>query len=270
MSRARALLRHWPWAWLFLWLALALGALSTTPEHELARTLLKPGAAEPFWLHPLGCDAFGRDLLLIVMRASAQSAAFAAFAVALSCALGIAAGTGIALAAPRPRYFLLRALDLLLAFPSILFAFGWAAVRGPGWDTLTLSLAIGILPPFTRLIYARTRELLSEEYVLAGRALGATPAQLAWNHLTPSLLSLCAVKAPGLFAGALIAEATLSFVGIGAPIGHDTWGLLLVQAKDYLLEAPHIALGAGLPLVLTVLALQLISERFSEKHFRIP
>lgn len=187
----------------------------------------------------------------------------------ISCAIGILLGTAIALA-PRPLRFLgLRGLEITLAFPSLLIALAWAAVRGPGWETLLVALAIGTLPSFTRLITARARELLQEDYVHAARALGAGPVRLVWSHLTPALLSLCSVKLPGLFAHALLAEATLSFLGVGAPIGRDTWGSLLAQGKDYLLEAPHIAFAAGIPLVMTVLSLQLLSENWTERKKRI-
>jgi peptide/nickel transport system permease protein len=86
------------------------------------------------------------------------------------------------------------------------------------------------------------------------------------HHLAPALLSLCAVKAPSLFAHALIAEASLSFIGIGAPTGQTTWGTLLAQGKDYLLEAPHITLAAGIPLILTTVSLQWWTDQNSDRH----
>jgi peptide/nickel transport system permease protein len=106
----------------------------------------------------------------------------------------------------------------------------------------------------------RAREVLAEDYVLAARSLGAGGGRILTRYLAPPIVSFCWIKTPGLFAHTLMAEATLSFLGIGAPIGQDTWGTLLAQSKDYLLEAPHLAVATGLPLVLTVLALQLISE----------
>ena len=166
----------------------------------------------------------------------------------------------MAVASASARFASVRALETLLAFPALLFALAWAAVRGPGWDTLTISLLLGTVPPLTRLIYARTREILVEDYVTAAHSLGASPWRIAYRHLLPGVRSLCRVKAPGLFAYALMAEATLSFLGIGAPIGRDSWGTLLSQGKDYLIEAPHLAIGSGLPLVLTILSLQLLSS----------
>jgi peptide/nickel transport system permease protein len=259
----RSLTRTFAAAWLFIWYvpaailaaALAAGAGSELALHRLPRAL---DGAEAW--HPLGFDAFGRDLLLTTVRASVMSSAFALAALCLALTLGAASGTLLAVAPPRARFAGLRALETLLAFPSLLFALAWTAVRSPGWDTLAFSLCLATLPSLTRLVYARTRELMVEDYVLAAHGLGASPARIAIKHLLPGVIGLCRVKAPNLFASALMAEATLSFLGIGAPIGRDSWGTLLAQGKDYLIEAPHLAIGAGFPLVLTVLSLQFLSS----------
>jgi peptide/nickel transport system permease protein len=253
-----------PLFWLLLWfvpatglaVAYACGLAPALAQHHLAQTLQ---SALP--LHPLGFDAFGRDLLLTTLRASVTSALFAAFATLSAALIGTTAGTLIAVSPEGLRFVFLRGLESLLAFPALLFALAWAAVRGPGWDTLMVALLLGSVPPLTRLLYARTRELMSEDYVTAARSLGASRKRIAYRHLAPGVVSLCRVKAPNLFASALMAEATLSFLGIGAPIGRDTWGALLAQGKDYLIEAPHLALGSGLPLVLTILSLQILSTR---------
>jgi peptide/nickel transport system permease protein len=255
--------RYLPIVWIAIWFTASMLCSGSDPSHQLERTL---GAAD--WSHPFGFDAFGRDMLVTVLRSSALSSGFAIVAVALSIVAGILIGSGIALAPRRWRFLLLRGLDSLLAFPYLLLALAWSAIRGPGWSTLLAALLIGTLPPFVRLMYARARELLAEDYVLAARSLGATPFRVISHHVAPSLFSLCGIKAPNLFAHALLAEATLSFLGVGVPIGRDSWGALLAQGKDYLLEAPHLAIGAGIPLVLTVFSLQWIAEEMTQKHLR--
>lgn len=254
--RSQSAMQLTAWIWLFGWIALAALHPGTSPVHDLPQALLSPS-----WQHPFGFDAFGRDLLGAVLRASLLSASFALFSTAIASFAALIGGASLALAPTAVRFVCLRALETLLAFPSLLLALGWAAIRGPGWDTLTFSLVLGILPGFTRFVYVRTRELLVEEYILAARALGGTTWRLLWNHLRPALFSFLRVKAPGLFAYSLLAESTLSFLGIGAPIGKDTWGSLLAQGREYLFERPHIAIGSGFPLVVTVLLLQLLSER---------
>lgn len=218
------------------------------------------------WPHLLGCDAFGRDVLLSVMRASVTSSLFAIAAVGVSCILGVIIGTSIALAPPVGKNLALQTLNGFLAFPTLLFALGWAAIRGPGWNTLLLALLLGSVPIMIRFVYVRTDELLKLDYVSAARSMGANRTRIFLRHLLPEVGDLCRVKLPGLFAQALIAEATLSFLGIGAPIGKETWGSLLLQGKDYLIEAPHLAFGTGLPLVLTVISLQLFSESLTHSE----
>ena len=261
-----------PLLWLALWYlpafalvtAIACGWGDDLAHHHLIHSLQ---GIELF--HPLGFDAFGRDLLLTTLRGSVLSSLFAFSALLASLILGSVAGTLMAVAPPTARFASLRALETLLAFPALLFSLAWAAIQGPGWGTLAFSLLLATLPGLIRLVYARARELLNEDYVLAARGLGASSWGIALHHLLPGVLGLCRVKAPTLFASALIAEASLSFLGIGAPIGRDSWGTLLAQGKDYLIEAPHLAIGSGFPLVLTLLSLQsLVSYSRSDKNVK--
>jgi peptide/nickel transport system permease protein len=251
--------------WLLLWfipaillsLMTSFGLLPPWENHQLEHAL--GGAAFPW--HPFGFDSFGRDLLWITLRASVLSSAFAASATLVALGIGLLGGSLIAVTPPGVRYGLERGLEMLLAFPSLLFALGWAAIHGPGWSTLWVALLLGTVPPLLRLVLVRAREILAEDYVLAARSLGASSSRIAFKHLAPAIASLCWVKAHGLFAGALLAEATLSFLGMGAPIGHDTWGSLLAQGKDYLIESPHLALVSGFPLILTLLSLHAIASK---------
>ncbi|MBY0471157.1 ABC transporter permease [bacterium] len=241
--------------WIAAWFLVGCFIPESLEQHRLINTL-----QGPTWLHPFGFDAFGRDLLLVGLKASVTSLIFAAVASVLSCVVGTFLGCFIALSPYRIQFFGSRILDLLLAFPGLLLALAWAAIRGPSWETLVVSLILGTLPGFTRLIFVTTKEISTEGFVTAAQSLGATRAHVIIKHLTPSLFSIWTIKIPTLFAHALIAEASLSFLGIGAPVGSETWGSLLSQGQAYLLEAPHLAFGAGFPLVLMVLALQWIAE----------
>jgi peptide/nickel transport system permease protein len=258
MTRALA------WLWLGVWFgsALALRGLAAlaggtwdAAQHQLDRTL-GSGCL-------LGCDPFGRDVLLLTLDASASSAAVAIAISSLTLLIAILLGAATAFSGALTALLLARTNDLLLAFPALLLALGWAAVRGPGWQTLLGALLLGTLPPFTRLIQTRARELAREEYVLSSHALGATRTHILRRHAFKPLLELALLKFPALFASALVSEATLSFLGLGAPLGRATWGSLLAQGKDYLIEAPWIAVTAGFPLALTILALQVLSAKTS-------
>lgn len=247
--------------WLSIWFGMGLLSLRASGAHVLENALLGPSL-----LHPFGFDSFGRDLLTTVLRGSITSAAFGLAIVIFSTLIALAAGSAISVVPPRAKFASLRVLESLLAFPTLLFALSFAAIRGPGWDTLIFALLMGTLPGLIRLIQVRATEVLAEEYVVAAQSLGASPISVARNHLAPPLASLCWVKFPNLFSHALLAEATLSFLGIGAPIGRDTWGSLLAQGKDYLFESPHIALASGIPLVITVLSLQYLAESFRQRY----
>ena len=239
-----------------LWFSLALASHFKTLDLHLDHTLDKPSLA-----HLFGRDYFGRDLLALTLQASLMSTAFALIAVTFTFAFGILGGSTIALSPHTPRTTALRILDFFLSFPSLLLSLAWAAIAGPGYFTLALSLTIGTLPSFMRLMYLRASELLNEDYVTASQSMGASRWHITTHHLFPALFSLARVKLPALTAQALLAEATLSFLGVGAPIGRITWGALLAQGKDYLVEAPHIAIATGFPLFILILCLQLQSER---------
>jgi peptide/nickel transport system permease protein len=244
--------------WLIFWLLVSpLSALifRDATSYQLSRCLLGPS-----FPHFSGFDAFGRDVFQVTARAGLNSLSFAAMVVAVSIFISILFSGFIASVPEGLKYLSLRVLDFSLAFPSLLIAMGWAAIRGPGWSTLWFSLLLGSLPMLTRLLYARTQELLVQDFIEASYSMGAGKFWILSRHIFPSVFSTALVKAPMLFANILVAEATLSFLGLGAPIGKDTWGSLLAQAKDYLIEAPHLAIGIGLPLVFTILSLQRISD----------
>ena len=204
-------------------------------------------------------DAFGRELLTLTASSSIVSILVSTLAVSLSCGIALLVGGLISLSEGKLSQLVERLIEGLLAFPSLLLALSWAAIRGPGWSTLLFALLIGNIPSLTRFVTVRARELAQEEYVLAARSYGASSSRILRKHLSPALVRLLWLKIPSLLSHALIAEASLTFLGVGAPIGTDTWGSLLAQGKDYLIEAPHISLEAGLPLVLSVLALQRLS-----------
>lgn len=239
-----------------LWFLLAIGAHFKNLDLHLEYMLEKPS-----FIHLFGRDYFGRDLLTLTLQASLFSTCFALIAVTVTFSIGIIGGSSIALLPSKLRTLALRVLDFFLSFPSLLLSLAWAAIAGPGYFTLALSLTIGTLPSFIRLMYLRASELLNEDYVTASQSMGAARWHITTRHLFPALLSLALVKLPSLTAQALLAEATLSFLGVGAPVGRNTWGALLAQGKDYLVEAPHIAIATGLPLFIMILCLQLQSEK---------
>jgi ABC-type dipeptide/oligopeptide/nickel transport system permease subunit len=130
-----------------------------------------------------------------------------------------------------------------------------ASVLGASQASMMISIIIATVPITFRLIYLRSQELHHEDYVQASIALGCKPIPLIFKHFVPALWDTCRVKIPNLIASGILAEAAISFLGAGAPSGTDTWGSLLAQGRSYMLEAPHIMLSTGLPLVAVLLCL---------------
>ena len=249
-------MRTLPWLWLGFFIPMSVLFIGSDSSYHLETTLCSPSLQ-----HPLGCDSFGRDMLTTLLRASGLSLLFAGFAASLGILGGMILGSLIVLLPPWGRSVCERGLEFFLSFPYLLIALGLVAVTGPGWSTLVVALLLGSLPMFTRLMLVRAKEVTHENYFLISRSNGAGHLHLMSFHLFPNLMGLASVKAPNLFAQAIMAEATLSFLGVGAPIGKDTLGALLLMGKNYLLEAPHIALTSGVPLAFTVFSLQILSSR---------
>ncbi len=217
-----------------------------------------------------GYDVFGRPLVLLTALAASKSLIFALASVGIAALLGTLAGIGLAFLPERLRSLGMRVLDFVLAFPSLLVSLAWTAVRGPGWETLIVALCLGSVPPLIRFTYARAREIAREDYVIAAHSLGASRLQIARVHGTPAVFELLRAKLPSLLAQALLAESTLTFLGVGAPIGEDTWGSLLAQARDLIFEAPHIAWISGVPLIVTIWALQTLTDHSALKALAQP
>ncbi|MBU6375601.1 MAG: ABC transporter permease [Bdellovibrionales bacterium] len=244
--------------WLILWFGgtILYWAIGSPATVNVDNALAKPN----FFNLPGGADTYGRNLLLVLSQASLLS-----FIFALTCVFVI---TSISLLvaglSPNLPARISRGIEwiiqLLLAFPSLLFAIMIAGFLGPGKTTMALALVLGGTPWMTRVLWVRAREISQQEFVWAARSLGAGPFRLATKHYLPHLLSLATVKIPSMLAQAIMTEASLSFLGLGFPIGQESWGSLLAQARDYLIEAPHISIVVGVPLFLSLLSLEVISK----------
>ena len=253
---SQPLRRAWAFGWLSLWVGICAVAWSPRvfPEgverHVLSQALLSPSGT---W--SLGFDPFGRALLPLVAAAAGRSLGLALFLACFSLFLGTFLGALAAMVRSWPGRLLERLIEGLLALPPLLPALLTATILGASWASLILSILIGSLPAFARLTVTRTREILAEGFMLSAESLGGTPFWILRTHLLPPLIQLSSLKLPHLLAQAILSEATLTFLGVGAPRSAETWGSLLLQSRDYLLEAPHLAWATGVPLFLTILAL---------------
>lgn len=215
----------------------------------------------PSLAHPLGTDHFGRDILSMIMVGARTSIAVAFVAVFIGMGLGVPLG----LAAAAKRGSLLdeiigRGNDLIFAFPSLLIAILITATFGP--SALNAIIAIGIfnIPVFARLSRGAALSLWKRDFVLSARVAGKGPGRISFEHILPNLSNLLIVQGTIQFSLAILAEAALSYVGLGAQPPTPSWGRMLADSQTMISLAPHLAVFPGMAIVLTVLGLNLLGD----------
>ena len=209
--------------------------------------------------HPFGQDRLGRDVFAQVAHGARASALIAIAVVTLTVIVGVAAGAAAGYLGGVVDVLAMRIVDIFLAFPGILLAIALAGVLGPNLVNLVIALSVMGWVGYARLMRAQVLGLREREYVAAARAVGAGPWRVVTRHILPNALSPVIVQATFSAAGVIIAESSLSFLGLG-PQDVPTWGGLLAQGAAHLLYAPHIAFFPGLFIMLTVLALNLVGD----------
>ena len=222
---------------------------------DLGARLGAPGGA-----HLFGQDTLGRDVLARVLYGTRISLGVATAAVGLSLAAGTVLGCVAGYAGGWVDEALTRVIDVLLAFPGLLLAIALAAVRGPSLPNVVLALSVLGWTGYARLARAAVMSLREREFVAAARALGARPVRIVSRHLLPLAGPVLLVQATFGMAGAMVAEGSLSFLGVGAPPPLPSWGAMIDEGRPFLLVAPHLVVFPGLALALAVLALQLLGD----------
>ena len=218
---------------------------------------MKPPSAA----HPLGTDHFGRDILSMIMVGARTSIAVAVVAVVIGMGLGVP--LGLAAAARRGSLLdevIMRGNDLVFAFPSLLIAIMITAVFGP--SALNAIIAIGIfnVPVFARLTRGAALSLWTRDYVLAARVAGKGAVRISAEHILPNVTNLLIVQGTIQFSLGILAEAALSYVGLGAQPPIPSWGRMLADSQTMISIAPHMAIFPGMAILLTVLGLNLMGD----------
>jgi peptide/nickel transport system permease protein len=217
---------------------------------------LRPPRAD----HPFGQDTLGRDVLARVLYGARVSLLVATAAVALTLTIGVLLGAIAGYAGGWIDELFARVVDVLLAFPGLLLAIALAAVLGPSLRNVVLALSVLGWTAYARLTRAEVATLRRREFVQAAEALGARPAHVVVRHLLPLAAPALLVQATFGMGGAIVAEASLSFLGLGAPPPLPSWGAMIDEGRPFLLVAPHLTIFPGLALAFTVLALQLLGD----------
>lgn len=222
---------------------------------DLAHALEGPSPA-----HLLGTDALGRDVLSRLLHGARLSLAVAALATAASLVLGTAIGLWAGSGGRLADELTARAIDVFLAFPGLLLAIALAAILGPSARNVVLALAAMGWTTYARLVRAEVRAKAAGEAVEAARALGAGRLRIAVRHLLPEVGRSLSVQAAFGASAAIVAEASLSFLGLGSPPPAPSWGAMLAEGRALLVLAPHLAIAPAAALAVTVLSIQVVAD----------
>ncbi|MSP40966.1 MAG: ABC transporter permease [Deltaproteobacteria bacterium] len=215
--------------------------------------------------HPLGTDKLGRDILSRMLYGGRISLLVGVTTVSLSLAIGFIVGALAGYCGGWVDLLLMRLVDILLAFPGILLAIAFTAVLGPGLDHVVLALCLIGWTSYARLVRGEILTLRERDFVQAARALGGAPARIVWRHLLPNLLPPLMIQATFGLAAAIVAEGSLSFLGLGVAPPTPSWGSMLNDGRQFLLVAPHLTTYPGLAIMLTVLGLNLVGDALQER-----
>ncbi len=214
----------------------------------------------PRWPYLLGTDGFGGDIFSRLLSGAGTVLLMGVVAVVAAAIIGTAIGV---VAGMRPGWFavvLQRGADILYGFPALLLAILFAAALGGSQWTAAAAISLATIPAFVRVARAATMQVMSETYVEAARLIGATGLQVARRHVLPNIAPVLGVQASVSFGIAILAEAGLSYLGLGSGPDAPTWGRLLREGQDLLFNAPLVALWPGLAITFATLGFNLLGD----------
>jgi peptide/nickel transport system permease protein len=210
--------------------------------------------------HPLGLDELGRDILSRIVAGARISFAVGLTVVLVSASVGTALGAIAGYFGGAVDDVISRVVDTLLAFPGLLLAIAIVAVLGPSLTNVLVALTIIGWVSYARLVRGQALRAREFEYVQAARALGARPARILWHHIVPTALPAVIVQSTLGMAGAILGEASLSFLGLGVQPPTPSWGTMLNGGRAHILDAPHLTIFPGLAIAILVLGFNFVGE----------
>src|SRR6516162_4028076 len=223
---------------------------------DLPARLMPPSAT-----HWFGTDELGRDILSRVIYGARISMLVGTCVVATSLALGLIFGSIAGYYGGfLDRFFNVVVMNAFMSFPGILLAIAFVAFLGPGLFNLVLALSIGGWVGYARLVRAQVLAVREREFVEAARALGPSDTRIVTRHILPNIIQPVLVQAAIGMAGAILAEATMSFLGLGVPPPTASWGAMLNDGRGHLFDAPHLVIFPAIAVMLAVLSFNFIGD----------
>jgi peptide/nickel transport system permease protein len=227
---------------------------------DLARRLEGPSLG-----HPFGLDELGRDILTRIASGAQISLLVGLAVVSVSSIAGMFFGSVAGYFGGRVDDVISRLIDVLMAFPGILLAIALVAVLGPSLTNVVLALSVIGWVGYARLVRGQALRAREFEFVQAARALGANPARIVLRHVLPTAIPAVVVQATLGMAGAIIAEASLSFLGLGVQPPAPSWGTMLDAGRSHLFDAPHLTIFPGVAIALLVLGFNFLGDGLRDR-----
>ncbi|MBL7062886.1 MAG: ABC transporter permease [Anaerolineae bacterium] len=223
------------------------------------RALLPPGPGSP-----LGTDPLGRDVLARLLWGGRWTLGTGLVALAVAVGLGLPAGLVAGSFGGQIEAVLMRIVDALLAFPSLLLAMAMVALLGPGMGSVAIAVGLAAAPAYSRVARSAVLEVRTQPYVDVARAIGSNEWRILIRHILPNAAAPLVAFAATQLGWVLLNGAALNFLGLGAPPGTPEWGAMLAEGRGYLRDAPWVSTFPGLTLTLTVLAANLVGNGIQE------
>lgn len=245
----------------FIWfvIAIAIFAPIIAPYDPTANGV-GPSLAPPSLAYPFGTDAFGRDILSRVIFGARISVAVGFIAVAEALVAGVLIGLVAGYVGGRVDAFLMRLMDAILAFPVLVLAIVLVAILGVGIVNVMLAVGLRYIPTFARVTRGEVLSIKEEDFVRSSKLVGASRPRILLVEIIPNIISPLIVTATVLVAYAILAEAGLSFLGLGVQPPRPSWGIMLSTGQTYIRIAPWLAFFPGAVLVMTVLSINLLGD----------
>lgn len=218
----------------------------------------------PDAVHWFGTDQYGRDTLSRAIYSARMALLIGTGVVSFAMVTGVPIGVFSALF-PRLGHVLMRMVDVLMAFPSLLLALGLIVILGPSVINSIIAIGTAYLTTTTRIIYGLTLRLRAETYVEAARSMGSGTGWLVSRHILPNLVSPLLVQASFVFAFAQLGAASLDFLGLGAPPEIPSWGNMLAESRTFITRAPWLLFFPGMMIVLTAFSLNLVGDALRDR-----
>jgi ABC-type dipeptide/oligopeptide/nickel transport system permease subunit len=229
-------------------------------EDLATRMDMRARLSPPTWAHPMGTDQLGRDLMFRVLLGAQTSIFIASAAVLMSIVIGLPLGLISGYVGRVTDNILMRFVDTLLSFPALLLALTISAVLGPNLQNTIIAIGIAFTPFLARIIRGETLRVAQMPYVEGARTAGNSDVRLIVHHILPNIMPAVIVQSTISLAFAILAEAGLSFLGLGTQPPDASWGLMIQASRDYLDRAPWTALVPGFAVAITVLGLNMFGD----------